>query len=567
MKTASFAKSSILLSRFINTFPLLMSVFCCTALRAQPVRFKALSTDEVLDGRSMRFNGLQPGDTIFVKGGNRDKLLIRNFTGAPGRPITFINEDAVVNIHTNSYYGISISNCTHIRFTGQGTNGHFYGIQVKQVAAGSGIGIGGFSSDVEIDHLSIANCRNSGIVAKTDPDCTLKAVRDSFTQFNTRIHDNLISSVGNEGMYIGSAYYAGTIINCNGKDTVVQPAVLNDVQVYNNIIEHTGWDGIQVSAAPVHCKIYNNKVSHDSEAEFPNQMSGILIGGGSKCDCYNNLVKDGKGDGIEDHGLGGNKIYNNIIVNAGKSYIPADRTKMKHGIFVSDVSVLKDSSFSILFNTIIHPKSDGIRFQSIKSKQNLVASNCIIGPGNYNLYETDNTSFAGKDAYVMIPNAATDLQLKNNFFTLRITAAGIAAADYSPLPGSPLINKGYQQAAWLKNDFINTRRPKDGLYDIGAMEYNSGDDRLFDTMSAMRSMLFPNPVSSKLTVKYTTSDSAKTVFTIYNEKGERQLQQYQQEPAAGLHEIRSDVSRLPAGTYFYSIKNGNEILNGKFLKH
>jgi len=564
MKTDSAL--NILQAPLISCLIFLFALLYCCQLTAQSASYTAGSGVHLIDGSAANYHSVQPGDTIFLMGGSRDKLLIRNFTGAHGRPIIFINKDTVVTLSTNSYYGISILNCRHIRLTGQGTNNHFYGIRLQQVAAGSGIGVGGFSSDVEIDHIFIENCRNSGIVAKTDPDCTLKAVRDSFTQFNTSIHDNFISKVGNEGMYIGSAFYAGASIHCNGKDTLVKPAVLNDVQVYNNIVAYTGWDGIQVSSAPVRCNIYNNNISHDSESESANQMSGILIGGGSTCDCYNNLIKDGKGDGIEDHGLGGNKIYNNIIVNAGQTYLSNDPTKMKHGIFVSDVSVVKDSSFNILFNTIIHPKSDGIRFQSIKSKQNLIASNLIFNPGNYRVYETDNTSYTGNDAYVMIPNTATHLQMKNNFFTQHRAAAGISLTDYTPLPGSPLINKGYQQAGWLKTDFINTRRPKGGLYDIGAMEYNSGDDRLFDTAAALQPQLFPNPVMSKLTVRYTTTDSSKTLFQVYNEKGELVGQQFQQVPAAGVQEFTTDVNRLPPGTYFYSLTNDNKTFSGKFLK-
>jgi len=49
-------------------------------------------------------------------------------------------------------------------------------------------------------------------------------------------------------------------------------------------------------------------------------MSGILIGGGAKCDCYNNKIFDGKGDGIDVFGLGYMKIFNNLIVRAGRTF-------------------------------------------------------------------------------------------------------------------------------------------------------------------------------------------------------------------------------------------------------
>ena len=90
-------------------------------------------------------------------------------------------------------------------------------------------------------------------------------------------------------MYIGSSFYSGETINCNGKDTVVMPSVLMGVRVYNNIVKYSGWDGIQVGSAVSDCRIFNNLVMFDSQAAVYGQMSGFLIGGRSKCDCYNKL--------------------------------------------------------------------------------------------------------------------------------------------------------------------------------------------------------------------------------------------------------------------------------------
>jgi hypothetical protein len=346
---------------------------------------------------------------------------------------------------------------------------------------------------------------------------------------------------------------------------MMMPPVLDGIKIYNNIVKNTGWDGIQVSSAPLHCQVFNNTILNDSQAEVQNQMSGILMGGGSKCDCNNNFISDGKGDGIENHGLGGNRIFNNIIVNAGRTYLPGDLTQMKHGIFVSDVSVMNDSGLCIFFNDIINPKSDGIRFQSVKSKHNLIASNLIINPGNYNFYELDNTSFSGKDAYVMIPNAAADVQLKNNFFSRTIAAAGISVTDYTILPGSPLINMGYAGNGAIAFDSRNHRRPAGGLYDIGAMEYDAGIDTLLYTFSE-KPLLFPNPVSTTITIKYLSVDAKKIVVNIYTLNGEQLLQQSSQPIIPGIQQLHIEVGNLPSGIYFYFILDEKEISSGKFIK-
>ena len=522
------------------------------------------STVQLIDGRSPRFSLVKPGDTIFLTAGNRDKLLIRNLSGSSAQPVVIMNRGGTVHINTAHYYGLSLSGCRYLRISGQGNSPDFYGFQINRVANGVGIGLSAFSSDIEIDHLLIENCFTAGIYAKTDPDCTFLATREKFTQFNTSIHDNSIAHVGNEGMYIGSSFYSGVTLNCNGKDTLVYPPVLNGVQVFNNKVAYTGWDAIQVSSAVTACAIYGNTIEYDSQSETDSQMSGILIGGGSKCDCSHNYISNGKGDGIEDHGLGGNRIYNNIIVNAGRSYFPGNPAKMKHGIFVSDVSVQKDSAFTIVFNTIIQPKSDGIRFQSVKSKNSLIASNLVADPGNYDYYGLGTTFFRGKDAYVMLPSPLSSIQLQHNYFTPSVANARLSAA-FVPMTGSPLINQGYQYNLDITDDFLKQKRPCGDWYDIGAIEYTGGADSLI-SFSGFNPVAFPDPAHSEITIRYLNKPAFPSVITIYSIQGTRFLQQSVSSPVPGIQEVQFPINRLPAGLYLFTIRTGSEISRGKFMK-
>ncbi len=279
-------------------------------------------------------------------------------------------------------------------------------------------------------------------------------------------------------MYIGSSKYFGQTVKCNGKDTLLMPSLLDGVKIYNNIIRYSGKDGIQVGSAFRNCEIYNNVVLFDSQKQEDTQMSGIMIGGGTKCDCYNNFISQGNGDGIECHGLGGTRIFNNIIVDAGQSFKPDDKSKMKHGIFVSDVSVQKDSSFYIMHNDIISPKSDGIRFSSIRSRGNYITSNVIINPGNYDFYEDGNTGYKGEDAYVMFQKKETDVILANNYLSRLAISAGFisqkskSADDFSLKASSPLIDRGdsYKKTV-VSFDFLQHPRPFGKKSDIGAFEF------------------------------------------------------------------------------------------------
>ena len=356
-----------------NSKPFLLLLFLLVTycLSGQNIIVDTKTT--LIDARNAPFNRIMPGDTLFLEGGLRSPLLIQNFTGEKEKPVVFMNTNGQVIFDTDHYYAVSIHNCRHFRFSGQGSPDHFYGIKISRVANGAGIGIGSLSSDYEIDHISIENVKTAGIYAKTDPDCSLASERGKFVQSNTVIRDNYIAHTGVEGMYVGSTYFFGQKVSCNGKDTLLMPHLLEGVRVYNNIVEYSGWDGIQVSSASGDCRIFNNTVLNDSQAGVSGQMSGIIIGGGSRCDCYNNHISQGNGNGIEIHGLGDSRIFNNIILEAGRSFYPDDASLIKHGIFVSDVSALDGSSFQILHNHILHPKSDGIRFQSVKTRKNLVA--------------------------------------------------------------------------------------------------------------------------------------------------------------------------------------------------
>jgi hypothetical protein len=508
---------------------------------------------------------IMPGDTVFINAGNRNHLQIRNIAGTSEKPVIIINKGGVVTINTMEYYGISMHNCKYFRLTGTGDKDNFYGIQIKSVASGAGVGIGTLSSDYEIDHISIENCKSGGIYAKSDPDCSFSSTREKFTQHNTIIHDCYVANVAYEGMYIGNTTYAGQTVNCDGKDTVLIPSLLKGVRVYNNIIKYSGWDGLQISSASEDCQVFNNQILYDSQAEYNYQASGILLGGGSSCDCYNNYIAHGKGNGIESHGIGGNRIFNNIILEPGLSYLPLDQTKLKHGIFVSDASTMADSSFYILFNTIISPKSDGIRFQSVKSKKSIIASNLIVNPGTYDYYQNGNAWMKGKDSYIMLPSSASDVTVMNNYMTRSLASAMVMDSTFAILPGSPLINAAYSNRMGINFDFRNYPRPSGYKSDIGAMEFDQASiDSLFQVNILTNA--FPNPVKSIFTVRYYSDLHLPSELIIYNQLGSLILKVEHHPVLSDEEEIVIDVAEFPAGIYLFSLRLQQKVIHGTFVK-
>jgi hypothetical protein len=522
----------------------------------------------IIDGLISPYNNLKPGDTLKLEAGQRDYLLIMNLEGAPGNPVVITNSGGAVVIDTDHYYGISVRNCRHFRITGQGDSEHLYGIRIERVARGAGIGVGNLSSFFEIDHLYITDCAIGGIYAKSDLDCNFLTTQDKFTQRNTVIHNNYIGNVGDEGIYIGNTQFFGQTVRCQGLDTLLMPSLLDGVQVYSNIVENSGWDGIQVSAAINNCNIYNNIIRFDSQKEHHDQMSGILLGGGSKCDCFNNLITDGKGNGIENHGLGGNRIYNNIIINAGLTFKPTDVSQMKHGIFISDVSTMQDSSYFILFNHILNPKSDGIRFQSTLSQNNLIASNLIVNPGNFDYYETGNFSFKGIDAYIMVPSSLSKVNIHNNFFAQSVETAMVSQIDLTPLSGSPLIDTGYSFAAGIQFDYNYKPRPIGMAYDIGAFEsdWNTAAAKPVNNVQKNSLNLYPNPVKDILTLRMEKADLTHGAIKIYTMSGFAVLHYEIRVSHNKLEPVTIPTDKLPPGIYMITVPTNCGMLSQRFIK-
>lgn len=416
------------------------------------------SSQTVVDGAN-----IQPGDTICLESGNRTYLLFRNISGTENLPVVIVNQGNVI-IDTDHFYGIKTSNCKHLKIIGSRPAESTYGIKVQRVGNGAGITLDDLSTNIELAGIEISHTALAGIYAKTDPDCSFEATREKFTFYKLEIHDCYLHHIGDEGFYVGSSKYTGQYLpDC---DTTVLPHLMHNVLIYNNLIEDTGWDGLQVSSAVGDCRIYNNRIFRDSNKETFNQMSGILIGGGSECDCYNNQIFDGKGDGIDFFGHGDSKIYNNLIVRAGKSFEPENPEESRHGIFIGTAPDNSSSSLSLLHNTIIDPKTTGIRYFNSYTAFNYIANNLITRPGAFDQL--------GNNAYFN-HSLTTDLyELTGNLFTQSIDLVNFVSFsedNFDLNAESPAINSatdlGYSAILF---DILERPRPHNNGFDQGAFE-------------------------------------------------------------------------------------------------
>lgn len=501
-----------------------------------------------------------PGDTICLDGGLRTYLLLKNIVGTASQPIIIINSDSKSIIDTDHFYGIKFSGCKHVKLTGTSSSTNPYGIKINRVGNGAGISIDDLSTNIEIAHVEIANTALGGIYAKTDPNCSFVATRDKFTMFDIRIHDCYLHDILDEGMYIGSSKFTGQYLqDC---DTTVLPHVIHGVHIYNNIVERTGWDGIQVSSAPSDCRIFNNIIRNDSYRETPNQMSGILVGGGSVCDCYNNQIFDGKGDGMDIFGSGTMKIYNNLIVRAGITYLPDNPNAARHGVFIGNAPDASAATLHLLHNTIVSPKTTGIRFFNSNTTNNLVMNNIITNPGSY--ASNDWRAYFNSDLPEIL------FSLKNNIFTENtdpLKFSNYSNDNFDLQANSTAVNNGFFAGLnAISFDILNRPRPHNNGYDIGAFESQdtyAGEEEF--AAKNMKILVWPNPAITKLFVTIHSPYPQSAAIQIDDILGNHCYLKPHLSLDSGTNLIEVSIEHWRQGVYFLYLHNDRSTSSIRFL--
>lgn len=436
-------KQSAIFFTILCTFCLLHSVTDLFANHSNTCVYTHSSSTWKLNGEEHNF---QPGDTICLEAGERGPIRIENIHGTAENPIVIINSGG--QVITDEYdYGIKVAKSSHIRLTGTGDPEHFYGIQ-----AGGTVFVGELTTEVEIDHIEVYKAGFAGFMIKTDPNCSPSTWRENFTMKNVIVHNNYAHDTEDgEGFYIGYSNFGGTTQTCNGEPITLYAHAIEGLEMYNNKAYNTGAEGIQVGAATINTKIYNNEVRLFGQRPFANfQNGGIQIGEGTGGLMYNNWIEDGPGNGLIMLGRADNIVFNNVIINAGELGIFAD----ERGDPVGD-------GFKFFNNTIINPGSDGLRIYAELVEMNQFKNNIIVNP---------RSGIPIKKLSDGVP-----LDESNNLFA--DTIAELLFIDpenrnYRLQYASPAHNAGIDASSFgVTHDFDGKSRPQNGSFDIGAFEY------------------------------------------------------------------------------------------------
>lgn len=400
--------------------------------------------------------GVKPGDVICIQAGDYPYLNLFNFEGTSEQPLLFKNCGGQVRIGgPDSNYGIVMNNNRHFRFTGTGDSSHKYGFKVdgQTKYLSSGFAIATKSSDFEIDHLEITKVK-AGVLAKTNPSCDPATWNGSYVMRNVKFHDFYIHNIEGEGFYIGHTSLKVNV-TCDGTIQEVVPHDIEHIRVYDNVLEHTGWDGIQVSRASKDCQIYNNRVYDYGTVNMSSQQAGIIVGGESTGKVYNNWVEKGTGSGIQVFGTGEINVYNNVVTDAGED-----------AIFCDDRSP-EPMLARFINNTIVNPARDGIRLYNDKAVNNVVCNNLIVAPGSLGAYSSNASS------YLFVANGVNLTKSTNHFSATanEVNFKDHANDNFQLENSSPAVDAGTDVDHYgVVEDWEGNVRPANGAYDIGAFE-------------------------------------------------------------------------------------------------
>jgi hypothetical protein len=397
------------------------------------------------------YAGVGPGQVVCLSGGPRGPLTLRNFTGQPGSPITFINEGGTVLIEAGvEHYGLRIQNSAHFRLTGGGSSDR-YGLKVRG-ATGRGVQVGWKSHDFTLDHLEVSEINGSGIVAHTIGTCPDGSANDydydidgqirgdlndvivpqNFLQTNVVVADNYVHQVNDKGIRIGFLDdEPEERLPCAGNTNAPIPnpdPVWSGITIYNNRVEQVNGDGLRVGSAIGACHIHHNYLAQVSLVWQTSRLQGgIKNSPDSSCDIYSNFVKDSGENGILVRSAGNNQIYNNVIVNPGQS------NQTGSGIMFVRQSDLAGQAL-IFNNTIINPADYGLLYRGEVSSPDLIDHNLIVRPG------------PDQEHYIRL-NGQANVTVTDNFTTAELAEAGFidpATDNYQLGPDSPAQGKGAQ---------------------------------------------------------------------------------------------------------------------------
>lgn len=393
--------------------PALCSIFLLTA----SVSAKKISVPVDRNYENGKNFDYAPGDTLLLEPGRRPLFHLKHFHGTADKRVVVMNDGGKVFIGKEHYYGFTIDSCSHLHVTGTGDPGSRHGIVVDGTAQGVGFGIGGLSTDIEVDHMEICSTAFAGIMAKQDFGGSPPTPVPVFEGLS--IHDNYIHDVGGEGMYIGETKSPGM--------------EFRRVRIYNNVVVRTGWDLFQIANAVEDIEVSNNVFYMGGLQNEKYHQNGIQLGDNTVGSYYNNIVMHAPANGFIVMGSGNIEIRNNYVEGFGSAMFIDNRD-----FTIENTSIRIDGNYFCG----IDPESE---FFGVYNELNSVefGRNAIEGTNGIVRYSSgagpDNVSFEDSTRGTVARISFADLQSDDYRLSDGSVYEGIGLIDEtSSLSGRPV---------------------------------------------------------------------------------------------------------------------------------
>lgn len=407
--------------------------------------------------------------------GTYTRIVLSNVHGVDAaHPVLIINSGGQVISNGSSApdAGLELGGGLYLHVSGTGTVGVTYGFLLTGGPTGSFNAHYG-SSDIEIDHIECAGSGYGGLMFRTYPSEGCQwSVSGGWAIHNMIIHDNYIHDVSGEGMYLGQSHYGNVV--ANGYDPVNNPLVqqgyacaggnespIIGAQIYHNLVQHVGYDGIQLSGCISGCSITQNIIQFFAEGQTDGQDGGITFNPGSVGTIDRNWIEyagSGPAMGIMYQGQGDSYLTNNVLVGS------LSGSGFNRGIAllrntIANVSGSTHQNIYIYNNDILNfPIAYSWFGDNGFSTKCYWSNNLVVGP---TFYEVQNGSIS-------------NLQRSTYYETTSSVAAkftNFAGHDFTLTTGSPAIDAGTTYAA-VTTDYTGTALT--GTREIGAFQFGTG---------------------------------------------------------------------------------------------
>ncbi len=163
-------------------------------------------------------------------------------------------------------------------------------------------------------------------------------------------------------------------------------------------------------------------------------------------------------------------------------------------------------------------------------------------------------------------NWITASEENNDFFVVEFSTDGKEFAAIGTVDGAGTTSN------IASYDFLHRNAPSGtSYYRIKAVDFDgeatytkvinlTRGERTFDIVS-----VYPIPVSSVVNVNFTTKVKGSSTIQIHNVAG-KMMSTQDVDTEGGINKVSLNVSSYPVGTYFMTIKNGEEVATTKFVK-